>query len=452
MNTEARSLLSRVASDKNADQAQLGEVLDGVLEHLLNGVAYCRMVYQNDRPHDFLYLYTNPAFHKLTGLSNVTGKLVSDIIPGIRESDSALMDIYGRVAKGGDPESFVIFLESLGQWFSISVYCPKPDHFVALFDVITERKNVELALQESVTQLRFVLDGSELGFWDWDITTGKVDRNEQWARMLGYTHEEIQYTTQQWSDFVHPEDRERAWTSIFDVVEGRSPSHKLEYRMLHKNGSIRWILDQAKVMQRDGQGKATRMCGTHTDITERKALEEELTRQAHIDYLTGVYNRRHFMARAEQELHRAIRYSSPLSMLMLDIDHFKKINDRYGHKIGDVVLKVVASVCQSTLRSVDILGRMGGEEFAVLLPETDKASAIDVAERLRQAIAATNVPLEEGLPVQFSASIGISSLSSADDNIDVLLNHADSALYEAKNSGRNKVCAAMVMGDSNSSR
>ncbi len=100
----------------------------------------------------------------------------------------------------------------------------------------------------------------------------------------------------------HPSDRDRAWASIFDVIEGRAAAHKLEYRMLHKDGSIRWILDQAKVMQRDDNGKAIRMCGTHTDITERKLLEEELQRQAHVDYLTGVYNRRHFMERAEHEL------------------------------------------------------------------------------------------------------------------------------------------------------
>ena len=407
---------------------------------MLNGVAYCRMVYENDQPHDFLYLYTNPAFHKHTGLSNVAGKLVSEIIPGFREANSALLEIYARVAKGGVPENFIRFIEDQDQWFSVTVYCPKADYFVALFDVITERKKAELALQESETRLRFVLEGSELGFWDWNILTGEVSRNERWALMLGYTHEEIQHTTQQWSDFVHPEDRNRAWASIFNVIEGKSPSHKLEYRMLCKDGSIRWILDQANVMERDNQGKAIRMCGTHTDVTERKILEMELTRQARIDYLTGLCNRRHFMERAEQELHRANRYSNKLSLLMLDIDHFKQINDRHGHKVGDVVLKTLAMICQSTLRDVDILGRLGGEEFAVLLPETDSTVAIDVAERLREAIAKTKVPLEEGLPVQFRVSIGVSSKTSSDDNIDVLINRADSALYQAKNSGRNKVC------------
>ena len=246
--------------------------LQDLLEHMLNGVAYCRMLYRDGRAYDFQYLYTNPAFHTLTGLGPVQGRLVSEVIPELPESDPALFDIYGRVAQGGSPESFEMFVHGLQQWFWVSAYCPQPGHFVALFNKITARKNAERDLEERATQLRFVLEGSDLGFWDWNIPAGTVERNPRWATMLGYTHEEMQRTTQQWSDFVHPEDRERAWNSIFDVVEGRALAHKLEYRMLHKDGSMRWILDQASVMQCDANDMAVRMCGTHTDITERTLL------------------------------------------------------------------------------------------------------------------------------------------------------------------------------------
>jgi len=298
----------------------------------------------------------------------------------------------------------------------------------------------EDALRASEEQLRLVLEGAELGFWDWNIITGEVERNERWAKMLGYSYDEIKHTTQQWADFIHPDDRQIARQSIYDVIEGRSASHKLEYRMLHKNGGFRWILDQANVMQRDAEGKPTRMSGTHSDITERKQLELALKQQAHHDYLTGASNRGHFMELAEHELSRAIRYGNPLSLMMLDIDFFKQVNDTHGHKTGDAVLRKLIEVCRQTLREVDVIGRMGGEEFAILLPETDIEASVEAAERLREVIANTKVPLDSGLPLQFTVSIGVTALASQDDNMDVLLNLADKALYEAKGSGRNKVC------------
>lgn len=305
--------------------------------------------------------------------------------------------------------------------------------------MVTQRTS-ELAYSEE--QLRLVLEGAELGFWDWNIITGNVERNEQWAKMLGYSHQEIKHTAQQWTDFIHPDDREMAWQSINDVIEGRSSRHKLEYRMLHKDGSFRWILDQANVMQRDADGKPTRMSGTHSDITERKQLELELKRQAHIDYLTEASSRGHFMMQAELELSRAIRYGSSLSLLMLDIDFFKRINDTHGHNTGDAVLKKLVTVCRETLREVDIIGRMGGEEFSILLPETGKKEAAEAAERLREALASTIVSLENGQPLHFTVSVGVVTMSSKDNDMYTLLGLADKALYEAKNTGRNKVCVA----------
>lgn len=179
-------------------------------------------------------------------------------------------------------------------------------------------------------------------------------------------------------------------------------------------------------------------------ITRLHSYSEALKRQVQIDFLTELSSRGHFMDQAELELNRAVRYDNPLSLLMVDVDFFKQINDSHGHKAGDTVLKKLAEVCRQALREVDIIGRVGGEEFAILLPQTDKEKAAEVAERLRIALPNAKVPLQVGgLPLHFTVSIGLTSLSSKEDNIDVLLNLADKALYEAKNSGRNRICIAM---------
>ena len=167
---------------------------------------------------------------------------------------------------------------------------------------------------------------------------------------------------------------------------------------------------------------------------------EALEHQAHTDFLTGLANRRFFLESAENELARSARYGKAVSILMLDIDHFKRINDTYGHMTGDVVLQKLADLCRSTLREVDIMGRWGGEEFSILLPETDGKSAEEAAERIRRLVADTGVALKQGLPLKLTISIGVATHTDKDDNIDMLIDRADQALYGAKNAGRNRVC------------
>jgi len=141
---------------------------------------------------------------------------------------------------------------------------------------ITDQKTMEEALRESEERLNYVLEGSSDGFWDWHIESGEVRRNERWAQMLGYSFEDIAFTVPQWADLVHPADKDKAWRSITDHLEGRTPQHEYEYRMLTKDGAWKWILDRAKVVERDGNGAPIRMAGTHTDITERQKMEETL--------------------------------------------------------------------------------------------------------------------------------------------------------------------------------
>lgn len=174
------------------------------------------------------------------------------------------------------------------------------------------------------------------------------------------------------------------------------------------------------------------------DISDRKRTEEELRRLATTDPLTGVANRRHFLEAASVELQRQHRYHRPAALMMLDIDFFKVINDGLGHAAGDMVLMAFAATCRDGLRSVDLIGRLGGEEFAVLLPETDLQGAVEVAERLRQRVADSPVDVGGGV-ARFTVSIGVADCRPCDETIEATLMRADRALYDAKRSGRNRV-------------
>lgn len=169
----------------------------------------------------------------------------------------------------------------------------------------------------------------------------------------------------------------------------------------------------------------------------REALGE-VQRLAMLDSLTGLYNRRHFFEAGAVEIERAQRYHHPLSAIMLDLDYFKQVNDQYGHNVGDMVLRKVAECCRQETRTVDLLGRYGGEEFAILLPETHIEEASEVAERLRQLIAQMELKTDNG-PLTLTASLGVAALYDRCARMEILLSHADQALYDAKHSGRNCV-------------
>lgn len=156
------------------------------------------------------------------------------------------------------------------------------------------------------------------------------------------------------------------------------------------------------------------------------------------DPLTGIANRRRLMERGEEEIMRIQRFHQPLTVIMVDLDHFKKINDNHGHAVGDQVLKAAAQACVSALRDIDLVARSGGEEFAVLLPQTPLARGLEVAERLRLAIAAITVPTAGGR-VAVTASLGVAEFSPDDTSIDQVLARADRALYRSKAAGRDRV-------------
>jgi diguanylate cyclase (GGDEF)-like protein len=178
--------------------------------------------------------------------------------------------------------------------------------------------------------------------------------------------------------------------------------------------------------------------GVTRDISERKALRLELELQAATDSLTGIANRRHFLSTAQKEIERCKRHGGSLSLLMLDIDHFKNVNDSFGHAIGDRALQAIAQTCGKELRSTDICGRLGGEEFALLLVETDLKKACGVAARILAQVEAIELFTENGRTVRLTTSIGVAEYRPQTETLSDLMVRADQALYKAKNTGRNR--------------
>lgn len=175
-------------------------------------------------------------------------------------------------------------------------------------------------------------------------------------------------------------------------------------------------------------------------LQEQVKLVEELERLANTDSLTGICNRRYLLMIAEQEIKRSQRYNFSFTVLLLDIDHFKKINDTYGHNIGDKVIIFMTQTVINNLRQPDCFGRFGGEEFVILLPDTDIDEGVIVAERIRHNIHHQSISVENQ-QVSITVSIGVASYNLGDQTIDAIIHRADQALYQAKNQGRNRVIA-----------
>ncbi|MBF0573554.1 MAG: diguanylate cyclase, partial [Desulfamplus sp.] len=231
--------------------------------------------------------------------------------------------------------------------------------------------------------------------------------------------------------YVNPEDRDIFLTFL------KSQGYVENYEVLMKSASgvQFWAsLAATLILFQNEQAIFTALL----DITEQKTLEKKLETMAMTDELTGLFNRRNFTQKGLDECQRAKRYNLPLSMMMLDVDKFKSINDTYGHQAGDYVLKKFASLIMNNIRDVDVAGRLGGEEFGLLLPNTDGDYALTLAERLRKAIE--QYPFElNGKVVSITASIGVASFVENSVCFDQMLNNADSAMYWSKNSGRNRV-------------
>jgi diguanylate cyclase (GGDEF)-like protein/PAS domain S-box-containing protein len=337
-----------------------------------------------------------------------------------------------------------LLVSSQQQYIEYSIY--KDAGFIALtglmlyfliLDSIQRQLDVKTALDVSEDRWKFALEGAGDGVWDWDMVTDKVFRSARWKEIYGYTNNEIEDTASAGRMLVHPDDLTHQIEDTQGYLRGEKNLYVSEFRILCKDGTWKWTLSRGMVISRAPDGTPLRMIGTHTDISERKSSENQLLQLAHYDQVTNLPNRVLFLDKFQQVLTNAHRHNQPVTLMYLDLDRFKEVNDTLGHDMGDILLKEVAERLMKCVRADDIVARMGGDEFTVILNNVNHQIN---TERITQSILnKLSEPFNlDGEVIYISASIGISVYPVNGTEVDALIKNADQAMYFAKQSGRNR--------------
>jgi len=398
---------------------------------------------------DGSYRYTaaNDRYLDMVGVAapEVIGRSPTDVLPGYLISD--YLARASECSKTRAPVEFDAVIERCATttWWRTTMLpmMADADHvahvFVTAIDV-TAKKALETTVRESRDRLNAIVDGA----YDAIITVDQAHRirfmNASALRMFGWTAEDI---VGQPLDLLLPESIRAKHHSYLDAFQ-RSP---IRARTMQERSEVRGVRrDGEEISVQISIAKVSLESGVETtailrDVSDTVRLIAELKATASVDVLTGVATRRRFLEALDVELRRARREGSGLSLLMMDVDHFKRVNDGYGHPVGNEVLATLGQLLAGSVRKADVVGRLGGEEFALLLPGTDPGTAIEIAERIRATVEGTSVEDGAGGFVRFTVSIGVAGLAptATTKTGAELMAEADRALYAAKNGGRNRV-------------
>lgn len=382
---------------------------------------------------------------------------------------SAMLDGLRSVA-GGERSEFVLeypcHSPQVQRWFlARATRCEGPGGtcIVIAHENITARKLAEAALTQTERALRLTLEALPVGVWVMDaagrIVHGNAAGQRIWAGARYVGPEHFGEYKGWWLATGKPIEADE-WAAARAIGKGETSIDE-EIRIQCFDGSSKVILNSA-IPLRDEQGAISGAIIVNQDISARVRADEELRlakgavdaankelraalereqRAARTDELTGAHNRRHFFDVAGQLFDVARRYGQPLSLILLDIDHFKEINDRHGHQAGDRMLQQVVVATWQHLRAADVFARYGGEEFIVLLPDSTAQQAAFVAERMREGVRSRDFDVGTGT-LRITISAGVATLRPGDDSLEALVRRADRALYLAKERGRDRVVAS----------
>ena len=316
------------------------------------------------------------------------------------------------------------------------------DEGLRIYNAILSQRILARENREQRIRLENIIQAANAAVWEWDLPSGRVEVNERWARMIGCAPGDLaSFTRDQWTALIHPEDLSGSQAALAAHFAGQSPAYSMDLRLRHKNGDWVWVRDHGQVIRRDGDGQPLSMTGTHIDITDMKRHEQELIAISIRDPLTGVFNRRHCLDLLSKVVLRRQRNPGRFCVAILDLDHFKKVNDTHGHLAGDATLTWVAGLLSRHTRAYDTVGRYGGEEFLILFEETGRKNALGVLARI-QAILREKALNFEGREIRATFSCGLvdsRDVPQAELNPESLIALADRRMYAAKTAGRDRI-------------
>jgi diguanylate cyclase (GGDEF)-like protein/PAS domain S-box-containing protein len=298
----------------------------------------------------------------------------------------------------------------------------------AIVHDISARRRAEDALRSSEERLQLVGRATKDTVWDWDLRTNEVWHNQGLSAVFGHPGQPGDYSAEWWLSQIHPQDRAAVTSAIGMAITRGAETWAHEYRFRRGDGSYAHVLARGYLSYENE--RAARMVGVLLDLSERKRIEEELAYRASHDALTGLANRYEIERTLTAAVETARAAGASLGLLIADLDHFKEVNDSLGHQVGDAVLQVVAERWRGVVREGDTLGRLAGDEFAVILPSADLQVSEGIAERLARALA--DPILLDGRSLQIGASVGVATSSGEADDVESLLRRADHAMYAIK--------------------
>ncbi|WP_421218614.1 sensor domain-containing diguanylate cyclase [Aeromonas jandaei] len=320
-------------------------------------------------------------------------------------------------------------------------------------------------LSESV--VHGILEVISDGIWDWNANTGFVYRNPGWYQMLGYEPHSLGNTVFTWESVIHPDDMAAVMAKFDLCLNGSAHEYRAEYRCRTRDGDYLWIEDCGHIIARNPDGSVARMIGAHRNIHASKLLQEQLERRNHsleqliaertaelarlneelqrkvdenrqlaeTDALTGAASRYRLERALQLECERARRFHQPFTVIAMDVDNFKQINDSYGHHTGDQTLINIVALIRRHIREIDLLARWGGDEFMVVLPNTRHAEAQLVASKFQLLLQRETICPHGPATLSF----GLAEYEQ-DEQKESLMVRADRALYQAKLQGKNRIC------------